>query len=153
MDVTQIGESMPKIAAAQMVSTASVADNLKLVKQFFTQAKEEAVDLLVLPENFAFMGMKERDKLQIAEQSQSGEIQARIAQLAKQYDLWVIAGTLPLKGSDNRVKASSLVFDNKGSWVACYDKIHLFDVQVAPEEVHRESATVERGHELVLGAT
>lgn len=141
---------MSKLAVAQMVSSASVSDNLKQVEQFFINAKEKRAELLMLPENFAFMGMSETDKLQIAENYGAGEIQERISHLAKSYGLWVIAGTLPLKGANNRVRASSLVFDNKGLCVARYDKIHLFDVRVSASEAHQESATVERGDKLVV---
>ncbi|ARG97860.1 carbon-nitrogen hydrolase family protein [Legionella micdadei] len=141
---------MPKVAAVQMISSASVKQNLKQVEQFFNQARKEQADLLVLPENFAFMGMKETDKLKIAEKYGEGEIQNNISQLAKQYDLWVIAGTIPLKGLNQKVRASCLVFDNSGFCVARYDKIHLFDVRVSEQEAHQESLTVERGDELVV---
>lgn len=142
---------MPKIAAAQMVSSASVKANLKQVEQFCLESKKAKVDLLVLPENFAFMGLKETDKLQVAEKYGVGEIQDKISSLARQYDLWVIAGTIPLQGlHNNKVRASSLVFDNKGLCLARYDKIHLFDVRVSEHEAHQESATVERGEELIV---
>ncbi|MBA2653098.1 MAG: carbon-nitrogen hydrolase family protein [Tatlockia sp.] len=139
---------MPKIAAAQMISSASIKENLKQVEEFFIEAKEQQVELLVLPENFAFMGIKDTDILQTAETYHDGEIQNKISHFAKLYGLWVIAGTLPLKGLD-RVRASCLVFDNKGLCVARYDKIHLFDVQVSDKK-HAESANVERGDELVV---
>ncbi|MBA2709827.1 MAG: carbon-nitrogen hydrolase family protein [Tatlockia sp.] len=141
---------MPKIAAAQMVSSASTIDNLNKVETFFQKAKDLQVELLVLPENFAFMGINESDKLQIAEKYLDGEIQSTISLLAKRYNLWVIAGTLPLQGAKNRVRASCIVYDNKGLTVARYDKIHLFDVQVSEKERYDESSTVERGEELVV---
>jgi predicted amidohydrolase len=141
---------MPKIAVAQMVSSASVKNNLKEVKEFFISAQEKQVDLLVLPENFAFMGMKEGDKLKQAEKYLAGEIQDEVAKLARQYGLWVIAGTIPLQGLNNRVRSSCLVFDDKGFCAARYDKIHLFDVRVSEQEAHQESATVERGDEVVV---
>ena len=126
---------MPKVAVAQMISTASVQKNLKQVEQFFIHAQKEQADLLALPENFAFMGLKETDKLRLAEKYGSGEIQDKISQLAKQYDLWVIAGTLPVQGLDGKVRSSCLVFDNNGRCTARYDKIHLFDVRVSAQEL------------------
>lgn len=141
---------MPKIALAQMVSTSSVNDNIKQVETFFINAKEMQADLLILPENFAFMGFKETDKLELAEAYLEGEIQDKLAYFAKHYDLWLIAGTLPLKGRHNKVRAASLVFDNKGLVAARYDKIHLFDVRVSEKEVYEESTTVEPGNELVV---
>lgn len=93
---------MPKVAVVQMISSASVKTNLNKVEDFFINAKEKQADLLILPENFAFMGLKENDKLELAENYGEGEIQDRVRQLAKRYDLWVIAGTLPLKGLNKK---------------------------------------------------
>lgn len=141
---------MPKIAAVQMISSASVKNNLIQVDQFFVNARQQDVDLLVLPENFAFMGMAETDKLQVAESEGEGEIQNKISQLAKKHGLWVIAGTLPIKGRNKKVRSSCLVYDNHGYCAARYDKIHLFDVRVSEQEAHQESATVERGDKPVV---
>lgn len=141
---------MPKLAAIQMISTTSIATNLKKVESFFVDAHEQHVDLLVLPENFALMASKETNYFTYFEPFGLGEIQEKISQLAKRYGIWVIAGTIPLEGSSARVRASSLVFDNTGRCVARYDKIHLFDVSVSENEIHQESLTIERGHELVV---
>ncbi|KTD07121.1 carbon-nitrogen hydrolase family protein [Legionella jamestowniensis] len=141
---------MSKIAAVQMTSSASVDHNLKQIKEFFNKAKDEQVELLVLPENFAFMGRNEIDKLQKAERYGSGEIQEYMSRWAKEYGLWVIAGTIPLKGLKERARSSCLVFDDKGLCAARYDKIHLFDVRVSEQEAHQESSTIERGDELVV---
>lgn len=141
---------MQKVAVVQMVSSASVQKNLAEVEHFLIQAREQDIALVVLPENFAQMGLQDTDKLHIAEAIGSGEIQNQISRWAKQYRLWIIAGTLPIKASAQRVKASSFVFDDKGLCVAHYDKIHLFDVRVSDNEAHQESLSVERGGQLVV---
>lgn len=141
---------MPKIAVAQMVSSASIPDNLLAVEQFLVKAQEEQLSLVALPENFAFMGRSETDKLTVAEKIGEGEIQETLSRLARKYKLWIIAGTFPVKGLQNRVRSSSLVFDNQGLCVARYDKIHLFDVRVSENEAHQESLTVEPGDELIV---
>lgn len=127
---------MARIAAIQMTSSTSVTENLQQVAFYCAKAQDEAVDLLVLPENFAWMGKKEANKLAVAENYGQGEIQEYIGRLAKRHRLWLIAGTIPLKGSNNRVKASSLVYDDKGQCVARYDKIHLFDVCITRNKGH-----------------
>lgn len=141
---------MSKVAVVQMRSSASVQDNLEQVGKMLAKAHDDEVDLLVLPENFAFMGMKETDKLTIAEKYGDGEIQQAVSALAKKYGVWVVAGTIPLKGLHDRVRSASLVFDDHGLCAARYDKIHLFDVRVSPQEAHEESSTVERGDEVVV---
>lgn len=141
---------MTNVAVVQMISSSSIKSNLDVVERFLMNASEKQVSLVVLPENFAFMGIKETDKLQIAESFGAGNIQTIIAGFAKKYKLWIIAGTIPIKGRDNRVKASNLVFDSQGKCAARYDKIHLFDVRVSEHEAHQESLTIEAGHKPVV---
>ena len=141
---------MSRVALLQLSSTASVDQNLKTMASLFEKAANHDLSLLVLPENFAFMGLKEQDKLAIAEQEGDGKIQHAVSQLAKHYGVWTIAGTLPLKGLNGRVRASSIDFDSKGQQVACYDKIHLFDVDVPGGERFRESSTIQPGLTVVV---
>lgn len=141
---------MTRVALVQMISSASVVENMAQVKKLILQAHEEQAKLIVLPENFAFMGKKETDKLHIAETYGQGAIQDQISQLAKRFKVWIIAGTIPLKTNGAKVRAGNLVYDDKGTVAARYDKIHLFDVCVSEQESHQESNTIERGNELVV---
>jgi nitrilase len=141
---------MARVALVQMASSTQVEDNLQQVEQLIFQARDEEANLVVLPENFAFMGRKDADKLQIAEVEGQGSIQAKISQLAKESGVWIIAGTMPLKGNGSKVRASCLVYDDKGLCAARYDKIHLFDVSVSVGETYQESSTIERGQDLVV---
>ncbi|WP_298625796.1 carbon-nitrogen hydrolase family protein [uncultured Legionella sp.] len=144
---------MSRVALIQMVSSSKIDENLQYIEKMMLQAKNERAELVVLPENFAFMGLKETDKIQIAELYGNGPIQQKMSQLAKQLGLWVVAGTIPIKGAGTKVRASSIVYDDKGQSVARYDKIHLFDVRVSEQEAHQESSTTERGHDIVVVAT
>lgn len=141
---------MARVAVAQMVSLADVHHNLKTVESLIKQASNQQVQLLVLPENFAFMGLDERDKFHIAEQDGQGLIQDTMCQLSERYGIWIVAGTIPLKAVDDRVKAACLVYDSQGNKVAQYDKIHLFDVCVSEQEEHQESATVSPGKDVTV---
>ncbi|KTC75618.1 hydrolase [Legionella birminghamensis] len=145
---------MSKAAVLQMVSTANVDENLRQVDTLLATARAQAVELVVLPENFVFMGLKETDKLHLAEPYLNGAIQDKISHYARKHGLWIIAGTIPVKGlHDDKVRSSSLVFDDKGRCAARYDKIHLFDVRVSDQEAHQESLTIERGSELIVVET
>lgn len=141
---------MARAALVQMVSSAHVAENLQQVEQLIKQAREEQAELVLLPENFAFMGLHETDKLQIGEVFGVGPIQEKISQLAKEFGLWIVAGTIPLKSMGSKVRASCLVYDAQGKCAARYDKIHLFDVSVSAGEAYKESMSIERGHDLAL---
>lgn len=144
---------MARVALVQMVSSARVIDNLQQTEKLMIQARDNQAELVVLPENFAFMGRNEADKLQIAEVYGQGSIQEKIGELAKRLSLWVVAGTIPIKGTGSRVRASCLVYDAQGRCAARYDKIHLFDVNVSSQEIYQESLFIERGHDLALVET
>ena len=117
---------MSRVAVLQMVSSSNIKDNLSNLDVFFRKAADDGVKLIAMPENFALMGLLETDKLKVAENYGFGMIQDFISNLAKKYKIWVVAGSLPLKHNDYKVKAASLVFDDQGVCVARYDKIHLF---------------------------
>jgi deaminated glutathione amidase len=136
-----------KVAAIQMTSSPDVAANLAEAGALLERACENGAGLAALPENFAFMGLEDADKRQIAEADGIGPIQEFLASTARKLKLWLIGGTMPLRaGTDGRVAAASLVFDSDGKRVARYDKIHLFDVDIpGKSETYRESAHVTPG--------
>jgi predicted amidohydrolase len=134
-----------KVAAIQMVSEPSVEANLAAAGELIAEAADRGVKLVVLPEWFCFMGRSERDKLAIREQDGDGPIQSFLARAAAKHRAWVIAGTVPLFAKDpERVRNSSLAYDDAGRRVARYDKIHLFDF-TGQDEQYRESNTIEPG--------
>ncbi len=146
---------MTRVAALQMTSGPDVAANLAMAGQLLRQAADAGAALALLPENFAFMGLKDADKLAVGEEPGSGPIQDALARWASCLNLWIVAGTMPLKRPDlAKVAAASLVFDAEGRQRARYDKIHLFDVDL-PErnEVYRESANMAPGGEPVVVET
>jgi nitrilase len=142
---------MTRVAAIQMCSGVEVARNLETARSLLEEAATRGARVASLPENFALMGAGEQQKLAIAETQGSGEIQAFLARTAAELDLWIVAGTIPLRGADpSKVAAACLVFDASGSCVARYDKIHLFDVAIpGKDERYSESATVLPGSEPV----
>src|SRR5437868_3316657 len=131
-----------------MTSTQDVAVNLQSARELLRQARVAGAVLAVLPENFALMGLKETDKLAAAESPGSGPIQECLSTCAREFELWIVAGTVPLRvpGEMDKVAAASLLFDAQGHCVGRYDKMHLFDVDLPQrEERYRESATIVRG--------
>lgn len=138
-----------RVAVVQMVSSMSVQANLESLEPHFIQACKNNVKLLLLPENFSYMGVNPSEMFAIAEPYLDGPIQLTLSRLARTYGLWVIAGTIPIKTSE-RVSARCIVFDENGNDVAHYDKMHLFDVQVPGGETHQESLFIERGNEVVV---
>lgn len=135
-----------------MASGPNVGGNLLEAERLINLAVDDGAQLIVLPENFALMGMEESDKLQAAEQPGQGPIQDFLAQQASKNEIWLVGGTLPIATSDpNKVRAASLIYNSQGEQVGRYDKIHLFDVVIGEdEEAYRESASTEPGDQVLV---
>jgi deaminated glutathione amidase len=119
------------------------------------KAKESGAAIACLPENFSFIGLKDADKLQVAEPDGEGPVQAFLRDTARQLKLWILGGTTVLKGdSAARVANASLLIDADGKRVARYDKIHLFDVSIpGRNERYLESTHVTPGRKVVIADT
>ncbi|HEY6621284.1 MAG TPA: carbon-nitrogen hydrolase family protein [Steroidobacteraceae bacterium] len=146
---------MGNVAAIQMTSSHVVAENLAAAGALLREAKEAGALIACLPENFSFIGLKDADKLQVAEADGSGPVQAFLRDTAKQLNMWILGGTIVIRTRDaKRVANASLLIDAAGKRAARYDKIHLFDVTIpGRDEQYRESAHVLAGREAVVADT
>jgi nitrilase len=146
---------MGKVAAIQMTSGHVVEDNLAAAAELLREAKDLGADIACLPENFSFIGLKDADKLKVAEADGEGPIQDFLRDTARRLGLWILGGTTVIKGdSAARVANASLLIDADGKRVARYDKIHLFDVAIpGREEKYLESTHVMPGREAVIADT
>ena len=144
-----------KIAAVQMASGPNVGANLIETKRLIELAVSAGARLIVLPENFAHMGLKEEDIFKIKEQPGSGKIQEFLSQQARSHKIWLVGGSVPLScANPHKVRAACIVYDDKGKAVSRYDKIHLFDVHIQETgEKYTESMTIEAGETAVLIST
>ncbi|WP_332777154.1 carbon-nitrogen hydrolase family protein [Polaromonas sp.] len=134
-----------KVAALQMVSGASVPDNLAAARQLLAQAAAQGAELAVLPEYFCLLGFKDTDKLQFGEAPGQGPLQDFLAQCAREFKLWIVGGTLPMATqTPTHVRNSTLVYAPSGQCVARYDKIHLFRFDSGAEQ-YDETRVLERG--------
>lgn len=139
---------MSKSAVLQMVSGPDRARNLAAAGELVRAAAGAGAQLVVLPENFAYMGKSEADKLAVAEADGNGPIQQFLAEAAASHKLWLVGGSVPLWGDParGRAYAACLVYGEEGERRARFDKIHLFDVAVPDSgEQYKESATTIPG--------
>ena len=146
---------MSTVAAIQMTSGHRVEDNLEAAGKLLREAKDAGAELACLPENFSFIGLKDADKLGVAEVDGSGPVQHFLSETARALGLWILGGTTVIKGdSARRVSNASLLFDAQGKRVARYDKIHLFDVTIpGRNEQYLESTHVTPGRKVVVADT
>ena len=134
-----------KIAALQMVSGPDVARNLECAWQLLREAAQAGARLAGLPEYFCHLGLKDRDKLAIAEAPGDGPIQRMLSDAARELGLWVMGGTLPMRTDDpQQVRNAHCVYAPDGSLAARYDKIHLFRYDNGREQ-YDEGRVIQAG--------
>ncbi len=143
---------MSRVAAVQMASGPNIHANLLEAGRLIGRAAETGARLVVLPENFALMGMTEWDKVEVREREGDGPIQSFLADQARRHGIWLVGGTVPLAADDGaKVRMASLLFNDAGEQRARYDKVHLFDVQLTESgEKYVESETIEPGSRVVV---
>jgi len=146
---------MGKVAAIQMTSSHIVADNLAAAGELLREAKDLGCDIACMPENFSFIGLRDADKLEVAEPDREGPVQSFLSDTARNLNMWILGGTIVIRGdNERRVANASLLIDAAGKRVARYDKIHLFDVTIpGRDEQYRESTHVTPGREPVIADT
>lgn len=145
---TDNSSSKLQVASIQMVSTPSLAENLNTASRLVQAASQQGAQLVVLPEYFCLMGLKDTDKVSAREPAGAGPIQEKLAAIAQENQIYLIAGTIPLVAQEShQVLNTSLVFNPAGQSIARYDKIHLFGFQTDTER-YAESETIEAGNQL-----
>lgn len=138
--------SRMKVAALQLCSQENVADNLRDAGAIVREAVAAGAQLLLLPEGFAYLGGEE-GKAAIAETlGAPGLIQEQVASWCREYGVSIIAGGLPEKSPDPaRPYNTSVAYDESGTIIASYRKIHLFDVELSNGTTLKESAATHPG--------
>ena len=147
---------MTLLSVVQMNSQDDIEANFIVIESLIQQSKADGAELIVFPENFVcFAAGKQRETA-----TQFEAIQQRLEKLAHQYQIWIVAGTLPCPFrpdgsviSDGRVRTVSLCISPERT-EARYDKIHLFDVQVGDAVGgYQESQFFEPGTDVVVAKT
>ena len=144
-----MGEAMDTtnfpLAAIQMVSTPSVEENCAAARKLIAAAADAGARMVLLPEYWPIMGMKDTDKIAVAESSEGGPIQYCMADIARQHGIWLIGGTMPMQTTEvGKIRNTTLVYNPDGQQVIRYDKIHLFSFTQGNESFD-EARTIARG--------
>ena len=140
-----------RAAIFQMTSGIDPAANAAAIVEMAGRAAEQGADMLFTPE---MAGYLDRNRARAADTLRSeadDPVLNAVREAAARHGLWVHLGSLPIKeeGGDGRWVNRSFMIDDKGGIRARYDKIHLFDVDLATGESWRESSVYRPGEEVV----
>ena len=126
-----------KVAALQMNSGEVVDENLTVADRLISQAVESGAEFVVLPENFSLMTGNHEVRFAAAQRGR--EVRRFLSELAKKHSISLVGGSIPLASTAGKVTNSCLMYGADGGFLARYDKIHLFDVDVGGGESYQES--------------
>jgi predicted amidohydrolase len=140
-----------RAAIFQMTSGIDPAANGAAIADAIGRARAEGADMLFTPE---MAGYLDRDRTRAAStlcSEAEDPVLAQVREAAAKHGLWVHLGSLPLKNerTDGRWANRSFMIDADGAIRARYDKIHLFDVDLATGESWRESSVYGPGEQVV----
>ena len=141
-----------QLSALQWCSTPDPADNLARLRTLLGTLPQHSQHLVVLPECALIFGGPEGWQQRFSEPLGQGPLQAELAALSRQFQLYLLLGSFPTQSADpSRFSASSLLFAPDGRLLADYQKLHLFDVEVADRTgSYRESDSTQAGEKVVL---
>lgn len=141
---------MSRIAVAQACSSDRIDENLDAIAGLVAGAADAGASAIFLPECCALMQSSREQLRNSAESFEDGVIQSRLSSVAADNNIFLFAGSLPLRSDDpSRVFNSSLAYDRDGRLLCRYDKIHLFDVTLENGDRYHESAYTKAGSETV----
>lgn len=138
-------------AVLQLKPQGSVSDNLRHADSLLCEAAEAGAQLAVLPENFAYYGQSDLLAAGRAESDDKGPVRQFLAQQAKKHGLWLVGGTIPVAEAKRRPFARCYAVNPQAEAVGHYDKIHLFDADLASEPgkgAYRESDNFSAGDQI-----
>ena len=144
-----------KTALLQITSSEDPAANLAMLQERIAEAAVQGAGYVLTPEVSNCVSASRSHQNAVLQLEAEDRTLAGLRDAAKAHGIWLTIGSLALKtgDEDGRFANRQFLIDPEGAIRARYDKIHMFDVQVTPEETYRESAGYRPGARAVLADT
>jgi len=143
-----------RAACVQMTSTTDPQRNIALADAAIRRAVADGAELVMLPEVVNLMQKNRAESVKLVVEEAVDPTLAAYRALAAELGIWLHAGSLALRvPGEERFANRGFVIDPAGAIVARYDKIHMFDVDLAGGESYRESKAFRPGEALVVADT
>jgi len=137
-------------AMIQMRSGLDPAANLAVALDLIDRAKQAGADYVLTPEMTNILAAR-REQLfaKIVAEEQDVTL-ASLREIARKLAIYIHIGSLAIKASPEKAANRSFLIDRRGEVAARYDKIHMFDVDLAGGESYRESNNYRAGELAML---
>ncbi|WP_435417533.1 carbon-nitrogen hydrolase family protein [Parerythrobacter aurantius] len=144
---------MAKIAVLQMTTGIEPVANADILDTAIAEAAAGGAEIIFTPE---MTGMLDRNRQRGAAKIRAEDdniVLARARAAAAGHGIWVAIGSLAVDTAEQRWANRSFLIDSAGDIAARYDKMHMFDVDLANGESWRESNAYRAGDKAVTAAT
>lgn len=143
------GRAAATVALFQMTSGIDPLENAKAIADAARDAAAGGAAMLFTPE---MCGLLDRNRARATPQivpEADNPVLAAAREAARAHGIWIDLGSLAVLREDGKWANRGLVIDSDGAIAARYDKIHMFDVDLATGETWRESAAYAPGEAVV----
>jgi deaminated glutathione amidase len=144
---------MTRVALLQMQSGIDPARNAATIVEAAERAAGEGAGMLFTPE---MSGLLDRDRARAAQnvaREADDRVLSAVREAAARGGLWIALGSLAIDLGDGKWANRSYLIDSRGAIAARYDKMHMFDVDLASGESWRESNAYRPGDDIVTAQT
>src|SRR6056297_3252353 len=144
-----------RAALLQLTSSDDPEENLAVVRARMADAAADGADFILTPEVTNCVSTSRTHQRAVLHHEADDPALAGLRAEAERLGVWLLVGSLALKTDDpdGRFANRSFLVGPDGAIRARYDKIHMFDVEVSPEETYRESDGFRPGKSACLADT
>ena len=139
-----------KAAMIQMRSGLQPGANVDAAVRYIGDAKSTGAEYVITPEMTNILAANREQLFTVAVEEEADASLATLREVARKLGIYVHIGSLAIRISPDRAANRSFLIDPKGNILARYDKIHMFDVDLAGGESYRESRNYRPGELAVL---
>ena len=142
-----------KAALIQLCTSDDPAEGIAVLRDRIGEAVAGGADLICTPEVTNAIATTSARRAEVLRTEDADPTLAMARDEAARHGVHIALGSLALKTDGERLANRSFLIGPDGSILARYDKLHMFDVEVAPGETYRESAAYAPGDRAVIART
>lgn len=134
-----------RAGVVQMCSGKSVAANIDAAAGLIDEAANAGAQYIQTPEMTSLLDRDRKAVLSVVRGEHEDPALAAFCDIARKRQIWLHVGSLPIRLDGQKIANRAFVISPSGDIIARYDKIHMFDVDLANGESWRESAVYQAG--------
>jgi predicted amidohydrolase len=137
-------------ACIQMCSGRDVETNVETALSLVTEAARAGAHFVATPEMTSILELDRQSLFAKITDEANDRALSVLRAAASDHGIWLLIGSLPIRLGDGKAANRSFLVGPDGGIRARYDKIHMFDVDLANGESYRESASFTPGEQAVV---